>query len=131
MNQEVKELWLSALRSGEYAQGKSLLHKSFPNDPDKADEFCCLGVLCSLAVKNGVISEDDLTIISTGNDDEDYNYHGYDSGTAFLPKVVQNWSGIESDNGEFDDIDRQDSLVRLNDDGIPFAEIANVIEEKF
>lgn len=131
MNPEVKELWLSALRSGEYVQGKNLLHKSYPKKPDKADEFCCLGVLCDIAVKNGVIPEEDLNILSTGDEVEDYNYHAYDSGTAFLPKVVQEWSGVLSDNGEYPAEGRPRSLVYLNDDGFPFASIADVIEENF
>ncbi len=133
MNPEVKELWVSALRSGDFSQGKNLLHKTFPNDPEKADEYCCLGVLCAIAVQNGVISEEDVTKHSI---DEEYDYFGYADGTAFLPTPVQKWSGVESDNGEYNDNDddgvyRPRSLVFLNDDGIPFENIANVIEEKF
>ena len=47
MNKEVKKKWVDALRSGEYAQGRSSLRDH--------DEYCCLGVLCELAVKEGVI----------------------------------------------------------------------------
>jgi hypothetical protein len=130
MNLEVKELWLSALRSGEYVQGKNLLHKSFP-DTDKPDEFCCLGVLCDLAVKNGVIDESDIQTLEVQEDG--YSYHGYEHSTAFLPGSVQHWSGVHSDNGVFHDsqFDIERSLVFLNDDGIPFSDIADVIEKEF
>ena len=42
---EVLELWVKALESGEYKQGHQLLNKD--------NEFCCLGVLCDLAAKDG------------------------------------------------------------------------------
>ena len=43
MKQEIKEKWVSALRSGEYKQGKEGLRIY--------NEFCCLGVLCDLYIK--------------------------------------------------------------------------------
>ena len=46
MHQEVKQQWVTALRSGEYAQGNGHLRKD--------DEYCCLGVLCDIAVKAAV-----------------------------------------------------------------------------
>ena len=44
MNQEIKNRWVSALRSGEYKQGKGALC-SINN------EYCCLGVLSDLYAK--------------------------------------------------------------------------------
>jgi len=46
MKLEVKKLWIEALRSGKYEQGRGALNKD--------GKFCCLGVLCDLAVKAGV-----------------------------------------------------------------------------
>ena len=40
MNQEIKEKWLEALRSGKYKQGFTRLKQN--------NRYCCLGVLCSL-----------------------------------------------------------------------------------
>lgn len=37
---EVKKLWMDALRSGRYSQGREALRRD--------DQFCCLGVLCDL-----------------------------------------------------------------------------------
>lgn len=37
---EVKQLWVDALRSGKYVQGRDFLNKD--------NKFCCLGVLCDI-----------------------------------------------------------------------------------
>lgn len=44
MNKEIKELWVQALRSGEYVQGTGFLNKD--------GRFCCLGVLCEVLDKS-------------------------------------------------------------------------------
>lgn len=44
MNEEWKDKWVKALRSGEYQQGKELLC-------DDKNNFCCLGVLTDLVIK--------------------------------------------------------------------------------
>lgn len=48
MNQRVKEIWVRALRSGEYPQGFGCLQ-------DDVGGYCCFGVLEKLAVDEGVI----------------------------------------------------------------------------
>ena len=45
MDAELKAKWVAALRSGEYRQGKRLLHDEDHNT------YCCLGVLCALIGK--------------------------------------------------------------------------------
>lgn len=45
MNKEFKAKWLTALRSGEYKQGRNFLRQTNPNGKDR---FCCLGVLCDI-----------------------------------------------------------------------------------
>lgn len=47
---EVYQLWLDALRSGKYRQGQGQLRQT---DGNGHNRFCCLGVLCDLAVKDG------------------------------------------------------------------------------
>lgn len=46
MNANAKEQWINALRSGEYKQGKKMLHNVEENT------FCCLGVLCKISGLN-------------------------------------------------------------------------------
>lgn len=41
-----KTKWIKALRSGEYKQGNFILHH--------ADQYCCLGVACSIYGYNGI-----------------------------------------------------------------------------
>jgi hypothetical protein len=41
MKPEVKQMWLEALRSGKYKQGKHQLRSG--------NKFCCLGVLCEVS----------------------------------------------------------------------------------
>ena len=42
MNKELKEKWLTALRSGKYNQGRGRLYSIADNS------YCCLGVLCKI-----------------------------------------------------------------------------------
>ena len=46
MNPELKEKWITALKSGKYQQGQHVLR-------NKNNEFCCLGVLCDIINPNG------------------------------------------------------------------------------
>jgi hypothetical protein len=50
MNPEIKASWVEALRSEEYKQGANALHRN--------GTFCCLGVLCDLAEKAGVVTSE-------------------------------------------------------------------------
>lgn len=108
-----KELWIEALRSGKYQQGSFALRKR--------DDFCCLGVACDLYQREF----GDLKVFIT----EEGLYY-YDRRKKILPKKVKDWLGLDLDNGQFmskngDHID----LIVLNDEGIPFNEIADLIEE--
>ncbi|HEY4832468.1 MAG TPA: hypothetical protein VIH61_07925, partial [Waddliaceae bacterium] len=48
MNKKIKKQWLKELRSGEWVQGRGKLM-------DNQDRACCLGVLCDIAVREGII----------------------------------------------------------------------------
>ncbi len=82
MNPAVKALWVAALRSGDYKQCTGLL-------TDGNCGFCCLGVLCDVAVKEGVIpapSKANNGLIHYGDDIE--------KSVATLPRTVINWAGL-------------------------------------
>lgn len=120
MKSDVKEAWLEALRSGEYEQGTGKLQS-------REGEFCCLGVLCDLAVKAGVIPPPEA-------DEESGSYHyGEDAAFALPPEEVLAWAGLEQPSPEVA-VEGTDGrwtyeLVTLNDnDGYTFAEIATVVE---
>lgn len=86
MNPEIKAEWIAALRSGDYTQGAFVLRSA-------KDEYCCLGVLCELAVKHEVIAPAVPYESAAG----EYKYgDGEDWSTATLPKSVQDWAGLDS-----------------------------------
>jgi hypothetical protein len=108
MNERIKNIWVSALLSGTYKQGKAWLKDG--------DSFCCLGVLCDLHSKE------------TGTEWDGEAYLGR---MGFLPIEVQEWSGISSHRAEFCKELPGDSLQRQNDCGATFHEIVELIKEHF
>jgi hypothetical protein len=115
MNPEIKTEWVTALRSGQYKQGVAALRSG-------EDEFCCLGVLCEIAVKHGVIEP-----AAGGGDGEDYSY---EARTAFLPPVVAGWAELADPMGEIrDEGHLVADLAGMNDGLNSFELIADTIEE--
>lgn len=125
MNPEIKAQWVAALRSGEYEQGKRALSVN--------NQYCCLGVLCDLAEKAGVVESTTDTIEDPTDPFGDHRvpvkFYGRNSASSFLPKEVVDWS--EADDGIVDvsTPDGHFGLHILNDQGNTFAEIADFIEQ--
>ena len=112
MKKEVADKWTKALRSGKYEQGTNyLVH---------ADMHCCLGVLCKLAIKDGVKLK-----VETGQT----GTMAFDGEEQTLPHTVVAWAGMSSYQGVYDD--KENSLAILNDGGKPFEHIAKLIEENW
>lgn len=112
MKPEIKKRWVDALRSGKYQQGRDYL--SFQGC------YCCLGVLCDLAVKEGVCEWESRGI--------DACLH-IDGGGVSLPQAVREWAGVPSANPRaiYDDIDLP--VSELNDEiGLTFPQLADLIE---
>lgn len=102
MNPVVKEKWLAALESGEYYRGRNRLAQ--PRWDAEADEpigteYCCLGVLCDLAIKEGILDE------IPESSDEDFRQGLY------LPDVVEEWAALP--------YSIQEELAEINDDREP------------
>lgn len=121
MNPEIKAKWLEALRSGEYKQGTGSLCTI---QEDGTSWYCCLGVLCDLAAKEGVVE-----IGLAGRE----IYYG--ESDSYLPDRVQRWAGIhdgirpDAHNPRIGPASA--SLSELNDDQeASFEEIARIIEER-
>lgn len=114
VQQKARKMWVKALRSGKFQQGYGKLHYE---NKDGEQKFCCLGVLCELAVKEGVISPSEKY-------NRDYEYDGAD---ATLPEAVLDWVGIKDDCGSM----KKGSLVSRNDSRkYSFERIADIIESK-
>lgn len=128
MNAEIKAQWVAALRSGEYQQAEGALNKG--------GKFCCLGVLCDLAVKSGLPVEVSQSEIFKGELE-------YDTETAWLPDSVREWAGLDRNGPELPSETYSNgssgkvALTQLNDgshallNDVPrhtFEQIADLIE---
>ena len=120
MNKKIKKLWVDALRSGEYKQGKNQLR-------NEKNEFCCLGVLCNIHAQLH-------PKIAAKNKDQQYYYGDED---VLHQKLVE-WAGLDDEVGGVvkyrkkgeDIILRNWTLAELNDAGVCFHTIADLIEEQ-
>ncbi len=99
---EGTQIWIDALRSGKYKQGRAELG-------DEEFGLCCLGVACHVAYKHGVISEP----------------HNPGHGSLHSCLDVMKWVGLQSSCGRYD----YGSLTKDNDDHeLTFDQIADIIE---
>lgn len=109
MNPEIKTKWVTALRSGEFEQGRSQLRRG--------NTFCCLGVLCELYRR------------TTGNGE--WLTGGYFLGVSdVLSPIVRDWAGLTESNPVVSDGAHcsASSLAEKNDTGASFSEIADIID---
>lgn len=135
MDQTIKTQWVEALRSGEYVQGTGRLHAE---EKGKAT-WCCLGVLCDLAIKAGVEVETDTRLDCTEeccseNEERQRTIFVYDGRDDFLPPSVQDWAQLSHSNPEVVHPGLshvRNTLSFMNDNGNDFAAIATLIEENF
>lgn len=148
MNPVVKALWVEALRSGEFTQGAGSLAAY---DEAERLEHCCLGVLCELAKREGV-NVDRVEPVPLATTSVEGLPIAFDHSTSLLPRVVRDWAGLSTDDGQLleetrlvdddgnlVDHDNQEvteysysaTLAELNDEGHNFAEIADIIEKYF
>jgi hypothetical protein len=123
VNQEIREQWVAALRSGEYEQGQGALNSD--------GKFCCLGVLCELAVNAGV-----TTRAYNDNGETVWASYGPCFEAHILPYDVRQWAALDSGDpgvrlgdGDFP------TLAELNDGDhdypqYSFAQIADLIEDQ-
>lgn len=122
MKKEIADKWVAALRSGEYKQGTQRLHALidfFDNGRDVQKGHCCLGVLCEVAIKDGLEIERDAVDTSVYYDDQDED----------LPHSVMEFTGIRTRIGELVIDGSDEALAGLNDAGMSFTEIADIIEK--
>ena len=109
--EEIMAEWVRRLRSGDYAQTERVLRNPIG--------FCCLGVLCEVAVDAGVI------MAATQQANGDYSYGGEE---RCLPRAVRIWTGLDA-VASFNDRSNQQTLTYQNDhDKKSFSEIADIIE---
>jgi hypothetical protein len=111
MNPDIKKRWLDALRSGKFKQGREALRSNHGGDT----RHCCLGVLCELAVEDGVARR-------KGN--------RYLDCSEILPRDVQHWAELDDPNPSVRGQGFSVCLAEMNDSGKDFNAIADIIEEQ-
>ena len=132
MNQEIKKLWLEALRSGEYKQVKGTLRRMENDEPS----HCCLGVLCEIVVKNNTAyyiqraAEQALKCeIVLPNTISDYcGLNESNPSIKYVHRHTEDDRLKQLDVVEGEHIMRIESLGALNDNNFTFDQIADLIE---
>ncbi len=119
MNKRIKKLWIQALRSGEFKQGRGYL--------ERGNRYCALGVLSVLALVEGQCTYA-----------PENNLGKYDNKKYSLSFNTMAWAGIAQENDYFLEPGaglvkfhlqgRLTSIQKLNDDGLSFAEISKIID---
>lgn len=122
--------WVAALRSGEYAQNtEAFLHiAADPANNQPVDRFCCLGVACKLAVEAGVIPSPNTQQDYPGSlTVYQYGAAGETGNASALPPDVRDWLGLNDNLGHRAG---GDGLASMNDNGVTFEVIADLIERE-
>lgn len=129
INEQNFDKFLSALRSGDFIQGKSHLESN--------GKFCCLGVACGLAADEGAVTRYAASVWTVR----------YDGIGSVMPDCVYDWLGIPEShrfggdvpfrkNGFKDvwesDGDQMNTAIGWNDGrSKSFLEIADAFEQEF
>ena len=118
MDEKVKILWVKALKSGEFKQIKTRLHDG--------EGFCALGVLAALAMNEGICTYSPKK-------------EAFDGRWETLSYNIMKWANIAQFDDEFLEPGagkikfiykgKETSITDLNDNGLSFEEIADVIEK--
>lgn len=117
--------WTSMLTSGDYKKTTGALHKV--GKKTNKHSYCCLGVLCELAVKEGVLPKKYVSSPSTF--DGEIEYAG---NSGELPDKVRQWAGLRDSLGAYTAKNNiSTSLASVNDSGKKsFTEIAALIASR-
>jgi hypothetical protein len=102
------QVWVDALRSGEYQQCQQRLADG--------SGFCCLGVACDLALRAGIIDRYDPS-----------------DGSLEFYRPVRQFFGLAQVDGEYwsPDLGSYTTLIAANDTcGMNFVEIAEIIDSR-
>ena len=122
MNHLIKKKWITALKSGDYTQGKEWLRHT---DKNGNKTHCCLGVLCEVLTQE--LGAPDIW--DPEAESQETNREGFASSVldgnggvdhGSLPKWLQDWAGLTTKQCS--------ALIKMNDDhDINFIGIADMI----
>ena len=134
MDPEWRAEWLQWLRDPANKQGRSLLCRI---SPEGEKSYCCLGGLCEIAIRHGVIPPGKARFRPGSGDGTKEVVYGTGDGTStlLLPKDVADAAGMigqeqvgmrHTINPVADGV----ALAGVNDDKVSFDQIADLIEGK-
>lgn len=125
--------WVAALRSGKFKQAKNVLRDKLYGEDSGYLAYCCLGVACELsglgewvdksAYRDGTHVAMDAELNAAYPDDAPE----FSREEEFASPEVQRWLGLKSQAGDLVLNSEETSLAQLNDKGVPFPEIADII----
>jgi len=118
MNKEIKEKWIQELESGKYKKGEERLRSG--------KEFCCLGVLCDIYIKETGLGEWKRDVFKEPDTERKH--------FSILPVVVKEWAGLKGVNPKIECYDFDvETIAGVNDHLSPsgtFKEVTEVIKEQ-
>lgn len=130
MKQEIVDIWIPALESGEYPKTTGALRIINDDIPERAG-YCCLGVLCDLYIKetgNGgwiirkfILGGSQAQVVQFQIKGEKDLY------TGNLPKQVLIWAGMYDSSGHIRYTNTV--LANVNDNTPDFTEVVKLIRE--
>ena len=145
MNPTIKQKWVEALRSGKYEQGQWKLTRIDDYTDimgEGKEKFCVLGVLCDIALREGVNIElnyerdydpnaewTEFRVYSSEWDEVSNEYQALES--ANLPEEVLQWADLPEGNpvvvyhGEITTLSKLNDLLDL-----PFSTLATLIDDQ-
>lgn len=123
MNYEIAMQWAKKLETENIPQLQGALGNA-------RGERCCLGVLCDIAVVNKIIPAPHTEGCPCNDDGHRLSYDGEH---ALLPESVGHWAGMNTLDGFFYESGKigPTVLTKLNDNGVPFHEIAAIIRDNW
>lgn len=123
MDKGIADAWIEKLSGGSIKQGR---HSLCIYKQDRGYEICCLGVLCELAIENGLNIDINEQQVHEGIISERF----YNGEAKFLPESVMKWAGMKTAFGRFGK-ETDETLDYLNDQSFDFDAVIKVIKEKW
>lgn len=138
MSERAKQLWIEALQSGSYQQGKGFLRVGDEREP----RYCATGVLCELAVRDPGSGVFRVTCMMPPtlflNDHTEVTFYGPsplitpnkdEYSSTLIPEVVRVWAAMPTTLSENEHAILM-RLATLNDSGWEFPALAAWIDSE-
>ena len=119
MKKDIADIWVEALRSGNYKQTRHTLRRK---NRDGNHAFCPLGLLCEISGLGGWVGDC-------------YKVGQIETSICLPPQVVE-WSGMTTDSGRFktgnERMRLENTIIWRNDtDEYTFSMLADLIEKEW